>query len=225
MSKGNNKFYTNQNKDEMQSQDFELKGDFVDNFAKVRLKDGSWAFVDKNYKICSDRFFYAFSFKDGLAKVRFNDMSWGFIDNKLNICQERFKYLSNFENGLAFGILKNGEKCYIDRKKHIFSVKEGKLLQSIYKNPTKFLTLPTKMFNDERFIESALLQVKDGLIEFIKKKKQINDECVEFCDNILNSCRSKLKREQNKIKESKMRGALEQERKSDLVRNIQEFKL
>lgn len=225
MSEKNNRFYTNQNKDEMQSQDFELKGDFVDNFAKVRLKDGSWAFVDKNYKICSDRFFYAFSFKDGLAKVRFNDMSWGFIDNKLNIWPERFNYLSNFENGLAFGILKNGEKCYIDRKRRIFLAKESKLLKSIYKNPTKFLTLPTKMFNDERFIESALLQVKYGLMEFIKKKKQIDDECVEFCDSILNSCKKKVDREQKKIKESKKRNALEQEKKSNLIKTIQEFKL
>ena len=187
----------------------------------VKLNDGKYTFVDfDKYNIWTERFELIDYFSEGLAAVRLED-GWTFIDKAHNIWPERFKHTFYFSKGLAPVELEDGSKRFVDKEHRVYLEEEAEALKKIYNNPELFLELPTESFKDENFIQGAIFQVKNALINPILRQETVDDEYEKACLELLENCKEKTQKERQIIEQRQKENA----KKEKMINSIKEFNL
>ena len=194
---------------------------FSDGLAPVKLEDG-WTFVDKDHKFWSERFKSAGSFCRGLALVELED-GWTFVDKDHKFWPERFKYHPSIQYYGLYKVYNTGRKdeIYVDREHRFYSKKEAEALEKIHINPELFLELPTESFKDENFIQGAIFQVKNALINPILRQETVDDEYEKACLELLENCKEKTQKERQIIEQRQKENA----KKEKMINSIKEFNL
>ena len=194
---------------------------FSDGLAPVKLEDG-WTFVDKDHKFWSERFKSAGSFCRGLALVELED-GWTFVDKDHKFWPERFKYHPSIQYYGLYKVYNTGRKdeIYVDREHRFYSKKEAEALEKIHYNPELFLELPTESFKDENFIQGAIFQVKNALINPILRQETVDDEYEKACLELLENCKEKTQKERQIIEQRQKENA----KKEKMINSIKEFNL
>ena len=194
---------------------------FSDGLAPVKLEDG-WTFVDKDHKFWSERFKSAESFYRGLALVELED-GWTFVDKDHKFWPERFKYHPSIQYYGLYKVYNTGRKdeIYVDREHRFYSKKEAEALEKIHINPELFLELPTESFKDENFIQGAIFQVKNALINPILRQETVDDEYEKACLELLENCKEKTQKERQIIEQRQKENA----KKEKMINSIKEFNL
>ena len=194
---------------------------FSDGLAPVKLEDG-WTFVDKDHKFWSERFKSAGSFCRGLALVELED-GWTFVDKDHKFWPERFKYHPSIQYYGLYKVYNTGRKdeIYVDREHRFYSKKEAEALEKIHNNPELFLELPTESFKDENFIQGAIFQVKNALINPILRQETVDDEYEKACLELLENCKEKTQKERQIIEQRQKENA----KKEKMINSIKEFNL
>ena len=194
---------------------------FSDGLAPVKLEDG-WTFVDKDHKFWSERFKSAGSFCRGLALVELED-GWTFVDKDHKFWPERFKYHPSIQYYGLYKVYNTGRKdeIYVDREHRFYSKKEAEALEKIHINPELFLELPTESFKDENFIQGAIFQVKNALINPILRQETVDDEYEKACLELLENCKEKTQKERQIIEQRQKENA----KKEKVIKSIKEFNL
>ena len=194
---------------------------FSDGLAPVKLEDG-WTFVDKNHNFWPERFKSAESFYKGLALVELED-GWTFVDKDHKFWPERFKYHPSIQYYGLYKVYNTGRKdeIYVDREHRFYSKKEAEALEKIHINPELFLELPTESFKDENFIQGAIFQVKNALINPILRQETVDDEYEKACLELLENCKEKTQKERQIIEQRQKENA----KKEKMINSIKEFNL
>lgn len=194
---------------------------FSDGLAPVKLEDG-WTFVDKNHNFWPERFKSAESFCRGLALVELED-GWTFVDKDHKFWPERFKYHPSIQYYGLYKVYNTGRKdeIYVDREHRFYSKKEAEALEKIHINPELFLELPTESFKDENFIQGAIFQVKNALINPILRQETVDDEYEKACLELLENCKEKTQKERQIIEQRQKENA----KKEKMINSIKEFNL
>ena len=194
---------------------------FSDGLAPVKLEDG-WTFVDKDHKFWSERFKSAGSFCRGLALVELEN-GWTFVDKDHKFWPERFKYHPSIQYYGLYKVYNTGRKdeIYVDREHRFYSKKEAEALEKIHINPELFLELPTESFKDENFIQGAIFQVKNALINPILRQETVDDEYEKACLELLENCKEKTQKERQIIEQRQKENA----KKEKMINSIKEFNL
>lgn len=194
---------------------------FSDGLAPVKLEDG-WTFVDKNHNFWPERFKSAGSFCRGLALVELED-GWTFVDKDHKFWPERFKYHPSIQYYGLYKVYNTGRKdeIYVDREHRFYSKKEAEALEKIHINPELFLELPTESFKDENFIQGAIFQVKNALINPILRQETVDDEYEKACLELLENCKEKTQKERQIIEQRQKENA----KKEKVIKSIKEFNL
>ena len=194
---------------------------FSDGLAPVKLEDG-WTFVDKNHNFWPERFKSAGSFCRGLALVELED-GWTFVDKDHKFWPERFKYHPSIQYYGLYKVYNTGRKdeIYVDREHRFYSKKEAEALEKIHINPELFLELPTESFKDENFIQGAIFQVKNALINPILRQETVDDEYEKACLELLENCKEKTQKERQIIEQRQKENA----KKEKMINSIKEFNL
>ena len=140
----------------------------------------------------------------------------------------RFDSAGPFQNGLGrislFGV--NGDYRfvykYIDKNEVIFdydNFEDAKMAQEIYYAPEKFLDIPTETFRTRKDLVPKLAnEVRRSLLALVKGKTEIDDECVAYCSELLDSCKATVEMEKEKIEKS-------DNLKSELIGKIKDFEM
>ena len=193
---------------------FSYIDDFYGGLAIVELKDG-WTFMDKNHNIWPERFESVEYFSGGLAKVELKD-GWTFMDKEHNIWPDRFEKAGHFNKGLAAVQLK-GNLVFVDKERRIYSRADAAKLENVYNKPETFLVLPSERFEDENFMQGAILQVKNSLIDSVKKQETVDEKYKAYCLDLLTKCKEKVQKENEILK-------IKSEKK-ELIKTIKDFNL
>ena len=194
---------------------------FSDGLAPVKLEDG-WTFVDKNHNFWPERFKSAESFCRGLALVELED-GWTFVDKDHKFWPERFKYHLSIQYYGFYKFYNTGrnDEIYVNREHRFYSKKEAEALEKIHINPELFLELPTESFKDENFIQGAIFQVKNALINPILRQETVDDEYEKACLELLENCKEKTQKERQIIEQRQKENA----KKEKMINSIKEFNL
>ena len=208
--------YTFQNEDgSLWLERFKGAWPFSEDLAAVKLEDG-WTFVDKNHNFWSERFEEAWVFSEGLSPVKLED-GWTFVEKGHNVWSERFRGAFCFRRGFARVDLFDWSTKYVDKEHRIYSMEETMLLELIYCNPKQFLEMPTEKFKDVNFIQGAIFQVKNALIDPIQGQEKVDAEYEKTCLELLKKCKEKTHRE---------REIIEQRQDTEkVIKSIKEFNL
>ena len=103
---------------------------YQEGFARVRLDDGKWAFIDKNGKLQEGRYRYAWSYCEGFACVELDDGKWAFIDKNGKLQEGRYREAWSYGEGFAPVKLDDGKWAFID--------KNGKLQEGRYRGARSY---------------------------------------------------------------------------------------
>ena len=187
-----------------------------------KYEENAFTFVDKNRNFWPERFSYAMSFSDGLAPVKLED-GWTFVDKDHKFWPERFKYHPSIQYYGLYKVYNTGRKdeIYVDREHRFYSKKEAEALEKIHINPELFLELPTESFKDENFIQGAIFQVKNALINPILRQETVDDEYEKACLELLENCKEKTQKERQIIEQRQKENA----KKEKMINSIKEFNL
>ena len=88
---------------------------YQEGFARVRLDDGKWAFIDKNGKLQEGRYRYAWSYCEGFACVELDDGKWAFIDKNGKLQEGRYRGARSYSEGFAPVLLDDDKWAFIDK--------------------------------------------------------------------------------------------------------------
>lgn len=99
---------------------------YQEGFARVKLNDGKYAFIDKNGKLLEGRYVYAYPYSGGVARVHLDNGYWTFIDKNGKLQEGRYRDANLYSEGFACVRLDNGYWAFVD--------KNGKLQEGRYRN-------------------------------------------------------------------------------------------
>ena len=166
---------------------------------------------------------------EGITRVHLDGNMWTYAVNGKKM-KGKFDMAFPFENGLgritvcediSDHTIRKVDR-YIDKNEIIFdydNFEDAKMAQEIYYAPEKFLDIPTETFITRRDLVPKLAnEVRRSLLALVKGKTEIDDECVAYCSDLLDSCKAKVEMEKEKVEKSdKLR--------SDLIGKINDFEM
>ena len=190
----------------------------------VELPDGKYTFRNENGETMPMSFEDVNGFKFDNATVKLED-GWTFIHKDGTLWEDRFVRAESFKEGLGKAYITDSEFVYYDREGRKLTNEQAEFLLLIYRQPTSFLSLQTKDFKNEWFIEDALVQAKDGLARIIYSENDINDDYVKYCLDLLNACKEMVKRENEKVKAEEISSQKRKSKSIDTIQDEESYKL
>jgi hypothetical protein len=105
--------------------EYQLVGDYYEGFARVRLSDGNWNYIDSKGNLLSKQNFEdAYSFHEGFAVVLLSDGTYNFLDKEGNfLSKQNFEFVYYFNDGFGKVKLSDGNKYYIDKDLNFYDSK------------------------------------------------------------------------------------------------------
>ena len=128
---------------------------YQEGFARVRLDDGKYAFIDRNSKLQEGRYRDAWSYREGFACVELDDGKWAFIDKNGKLQKGRYREAWSYGEGFAPVELDDGKWAFID--------KDSKLQEGRYEEADLY---------SEGF---ARVKLDDGMFAFIDKNGKLQE--------------------------------------------------
>jgi hypothetical protein len=112
--------------------EYQLVSDYYEGFARVRLSDDTFNFIDKEGNLLSKQNFkYVDKFEEGFAEVELSDGTYNFIDEQGNLLsKQNFKRVGYFHEGFAKVKLSDDSYNFIDTKGNLLSKQNFKYAYS-----------------------------------------------------------------------------------------------
>ena len=121
--------------------------------------------------------------------------------------ERTFREAQGFDKGLAEVEEELSEDevffGYIDSTGRRINRENAEVLMDIYNDPSYFLNLNIKHFFDSEFVSSAILQVKNSLLDVIEDKSYVDKDYVEYCEDLLSAVKNRVEKEMTYVEEIK----------------------
>ena len=203
-------------------------GSHSEGFVVVRLREGSWTFIDREGKLQEGRYKNADNYFEGFARVQLQDDSWAFVDKEGNLQEGRYKKADNYSNGWATIETTDGFNCCVSKDGELdLSLQEWKI--ALQKDPTMFKLIPFYRFADEEFMAKINAVIKKVLVNYVKEAKDIESATI-YVKDVIKLIREKTKAANEKIVQytaeiEKLVAISKEEKvwKEELIKEIENF--